>query len=159
MLSFLIALRQFWRASRHAWREPDFQVLATIMSIILLLGTAFYHTFEGWSLLDSLYFSVITLATVGYGDFSPKTAIGKLFTICYIFMGFGLVVALLTRFSEALVQSEREAAERRRQRRTESRKLRAAMGTTSVDHGQAVPSASEEQVVTPEGVGVSETNT
>jgi voltage-gated potassium channel Kch len=147
MLTFLIALRQFWGASRRAWRDPDFQVLTTIMAIILLLGTAFYHTFEGWSLLDSLYFSVITLATVGYGDFSPKTAIGKLFTIFYIFMGFGLVVVLLTRFSDALIQSEHEAAERRRQRRTQSRQQQ-KLQTVSDGPGQAAANAAQEQAVT-----------
>jgi hypothetical protein len=38
-------------------------------------------------LLDSLYFSVITLATVAYGDFSPYTMAGKIFTVFYIFIG------------------------------------------------------------------------
>jgi hypothetical protein len=45
---------------------------------------------------------------VGYGDFSPKTPAGKLLAVFYIFCGIGLLVTLVTRFAEALIQSERE---------------------------------------------------
>jgi voltage-gated potassium channel Kch len=38
-----------------------------------------------------LYFSVITLTTVGYGDFSPQTPAGKIFTMIYVLVGLGLI--------------------------------------------------------------------
>lgn len=41
-------------------------------------STAFYHFAEGWTWLDSIYFSIVTLATVGYGDLAPKTTGGKI---------------------------------------------------------------------------------
>lgn len=41
--------------------------------------------------MDSLYFSVITLTTVGYGDFSPQTPGGKIFTMIDILVGLGLI--------------------------------------------------------------------
>ncbi|HMK08527.1 MAG TPA: potassium channel family protein [Anaerolineales bacterium] len=63
----------------------------------LLIGTLAYHWLEGWSLLDSLYFSVITLATVGYGDFVPSTPIARLFTILYVINGISILLALLDR--------------------------------------------------------------
>jgi hypothetical protein len=44
---------------------------------MLVLGTLVYHWFEGWSYLDSLYFCVISLATVGYGDLTPTTPLAK----------------------------------------------------------------------------------
>lgn len=52
----------------------------------------FYHFVEKWSWIDAFYFSVITIATVGYGDFSPQTNLGKLFTVGYILVGIGLFV-------------------------------------------------------------------
>jgi voltage-gated potassium channel len=126
MLSLLITLAQFWSAVRTAWRDTSFRSLAAITALLLLVGTLVFHEVEGWSYLDSFYFSAITLATVGYGDFTPKTPTGKLLTVFYIFMGFGLLVALLTRFADALIQSEREGRERRRQRRMQARQKKAA---------------------------------
>lgn len=108
MRRLLNALAQFWVALRKAGRDPSFQMLAGLTLLLLLIGMVVFHNVEGWSYLDSFYFSAITLATVGYGDFTPKTTIGKFLTIAYIFMGFGLLVALLTHFGELLVESARE---------------------------------------------------
>ena len=63
----------------------------------LLIGTMTYHYLEGWSLLDALYFSVITLATVGYGDLTPTTPIAKIFTIVYVINGLSILLALFDR--------------------------------------------------------------
>jgi hypothetical protein len=63
---------------------------------VLLLGTLFYWRQEGWTLLDAFYFSVITLATVGYGDFTPRTTLGKLFTVGYVLVGVGLLGSFLS---------------------------------------------------------------
>ena len=48
----------------------------------------------GW--IDAFYFCVITLTTIGYGDLTPKTAMGKLFTVVYIFVGLGLLAAFIS---------------------------------------------------------------
>lgn len=50
-----------------------------------------------------------------------KPPAGKLLTVFYIFSGIGLLVALLTRFAEALIQSEREHQERLHRRLTQVR--------------------------------------
>ena len=63
----------------------------------LLIGMLVYHRLEGWSLFDALYFSVITLATVGYGDLVPTTPIAKLFTIVYVVNGVSILLTLLDR--------------------------------------------------------------
>jgi hypothetical protein len=46
---------------------------------------------------------VTTISTVGLGDLSPKTAIGKLFTVVYIFVGVGVFVTLFAQFARALL--------------------------------------------------------
>jgi hypothetical protein len=79
------------RSIRDGLKEPEFRGLFWSVLLILFTGTWFYHQVEGWGWLDSLYFSVITLTTVGYGDFSPQTAVGKIFTVVYIILGLGLL--------------------------------------------------------------------
>ena len=108
MVSLLIGLARLWAAIRKAWRDPTFRLLFMLTASLLLVGTLVFNRVEGWSYLDSFYFSAISLATVGYGDFTPHTATGKLLTVFYIFCGIGLLVALLTHFADALIQSERE---------------------------------------------------
>jgi len=66
------------------------------VSAVLLIGTVFYHYVESLRWLDSLYFSVITLTTVGYGDITPKTDIGKAFTIGYVLVGVGIIASCLS---------------------------------------------------------------
>ena len=64
-------------------------------TMIIITGTLVYHYLEGWSYIDSLYFSVVTLTTIGYGDFAPKTDEGKLFTILYIVAGIGMILSFI----------------------------------------------------------------
>ncbi len=82
---------------------------------------------------------------MGYGDFSPQTAAGKLLTVFYIFCGIGLLVALLTRFAEALIHSAREDQERLHQRLSQARK-KIAGGDAGADQPRpAEPPAVEEE--------------
>ncbi|MGB4758899.1 MAG: potassium channel family protein [Candidatus Saccharimonadales bacterium] len=69
----------------------QFKATAGIAATMIGLGTVFYHIVEHFKWLDSLYFCVVTLATVGYGDFVPKTDLGKAFTIFYILVGVGII--------------------------------------------------------------------
>ena len=73
-----------------ALRQPDVQAVAMLAGALILVATVFYRLVEGWSLLDSAYFSVVTIATIGYGDLVPHTALGKIFTIAYVFSGIGI---------------------------------------------------------------------
>lgn len=89
------------------------KILLVLLGLYVSGGAVFYHLVEGWGWLDSFYFTVITLSTVGYGDFSPQTHLGKLFTIPFIFIGVGLFVAVANAF---LRQRGAKAARRRKNR-------------------------------------------
>ncbi len=76
-------------------RDKEYRELLYTTFIILIVGTVVYHFLEGWSWIDSMYFSVITLSTIGYGDFSPATDEGKIFTILYIIIGVGIILSFI----------------------------------------------------------------
>jgi voltage-gated potassium channel len=84
--------------------DPALRPPAAIALGMIALGTVVYRWVEGWSLLDAFYFSVVTLATVGYGDFSPATAAGKLFTVAYILVGVGLLGSFLALVAQRTVE-------------------------------------------------------
>ncbi len=93
----------FLKTLRDQVKNEEFQTLIYIVLLILITGTLFYHEVEGWSWLDSSYFSVITLTTVGYGDFSPQTDSGKIFTMVYIFVGLGILSGFATVVGKQIV--------------------------------------------------------
>lgn len=73
-----------------------YRLLIAAAAVTLAVGTVVYHFVEKFSWLDAYYFSVVTLATVGYGDLVPRTDIGKLFTTFYIFIGVGIITTFIT---------------------------------------------------------------
>jgi voltage-gated potassium channel Kch len=92
LIGLVLMLRRFVRAIVAAWKSDQaFRILLALVVSLLLSGTVFSTLVEGWSVLDSIYFSVTTLTTVGFGDPAPATAAGKIFTMVYIFVGLGVI--------------------------------------------------------------------
>lgn len=58
------------------------------------------------TLVDALYFAIVTMTTVGYGDLVPKSVGMKLFTCAFVFIGFGLVGALVSGAASYLVEKQ-----------------------------------------------------
>ena len=89
MIPLLLASRGLWRALAAVWRDPETKALPVAAGALVLTGTLFYWRFEDWTIIEALYFCVVTLTTVGYGDFTPTSAGTQIFTIVYILTGFG----------------------------------------------------------------------
>ena len=109
MLPFLYTFYRFGRSVKSALEDPEFEVLFTLLAILLLLGTFFYHGVEGWDYVDSIYFSVVTLTTVGYGDLAPHTDAGKLFTILYLLIGIGVLLGFVNTVAHHALQEGRDS--------------------------------------------------
>lgn len=87
-MAFFDNIREFLKVK--AYRTLTLSTISVVLS-----GTAIFHFVERWRWLDSLYYTVITLTTVGYGDFSPQTDIGKIVSIVYILIGIGTIFAFI----------------------------------------------------------------
>ncbi len=90
-------------------------VVLTALSVIGT-GTIFYHYFMPLKWLDALYFSVITITTVGYGDIHPTNDITKIFTIFYVLIGVGIIAASLNIIVRAAAQRRIEKQKSKRKK-------------------------------------------
>jgi hypothetical protein len=108
MLSLLALMHRFSTSLADVMRNPETRALPGLVLALLLSGTIFYWQAEDWSLLDSLYFSVTTLTTVGMGDLAPTSDGSKVFTVLYIMVGIGVLVAFVTALAEQMLRRERE---------------------------------------------------
>ena len=105
-------------------RDPETRALPVVAGALLLTGTTFYWQTEDWTIIQALYFSVVTVTTVGYGDLHPTSAGTQIFTIIYILTGLGVFVALLGSVAEKYIEQKSEgggARERLRARRGRDR--------------------------------------
>ena len=80
-------------------------VLLAVLGAIAV-GTLAFHLLEGWSILDSLYVTVQTVTTVGFGDLTPQTTLGRVFATVFMMIGVGVVLYALTSTVQSIVHSE-----------------------------------------------------
>ncbi|MBI5240290.1 MAG: NAD-binding protein [Elusimicrobia bacterium] len=97
--------------------------IAGLIAAVLLFGTIGYRVVEGWSFFDGLYMTVITLATVGYGETNPLTHAGRLFTVFLIMGGIGVMTYAFSAITSVIVDGHLSAALRRRRMEKEIAKL------------------------------------
>ena len=65
-------------------------VILSLLAVVAA-GTGFFRVVEGWSWIDSYFFTVVTISTVGYGSLVPATVLGKIGTTVFIFVGLQLI--------------------------------------------------------------------
>ena len=80
--------------------------VAALLVACLVAGTLGYRLIEGWSLFDGLYMTVITLATVGYGETHPLSTAGRAFTMLLILGGIGVVTYAFSTITAIIVEGE-----------------------------------------------------
>ncbi len=87
-----------------------YTVIATLI-VIVISATVFFRHVEGWSWLDSYFFTVVTISTVGYGSLVPVTAIGKIGATILIFFGLGVFAVAIQQFALYNMLKHKEHAE------------------------------------------------
>lgn len=76
--------------------------------VVISGSTVFFHFVEGWGWLDSYFFTVVTISTVGYGNLVPVTAAGKLATTFLIFGGLGVFALAIHEFARSQLLKRQE---------------------------------------------------
>lgn len=90
-------------------------IIALILfGCVFMLGISGYMLIERWNFLDSLYMTVITIASVGYMEVNPLSPQGRMFTIFLIIFGMGILLFVISTFTAFLVEGELSDIIRRR---------------------------------------------
>ena len=95
--------------------EHPFFVMVGLLSVLVAVGSGGYMIIEGWSFTDSLYMTIITMTTIGYGEVNKLTPGGRVFTIALIVIGVMAASYAITATAELF--TSREFLERIRNRR------------------------------------------
>jgi voltage-gated potassium channel len=84
----------------------DLVLLAIIASSIIIFGgIGVYlaeHEHQGAKLGDAFWWAVVTITTVGYGDYYPVTTVGRIIAVFIMFSGIGILLLLIGRFQRGL---------------------------------------------------------
>ncbi|WP_257349637.1 potassium channel family protein [Pseudalkalibacillus decolorationis] len=84
-----------------------------VLTVLFLFGTII-HVLEPnniTNVLDGIYWAVVTIATIGYGDFVPKTVPGKVLTILMVFIGTTFITYLFSQVASYTIQRQSRLVE------------------------------------------------
>jgi len=112
--------------------------VAGLLFFTLLAGTAGYSIIEGWAPFDALYMTVVTLATVGYGETHPLTFAGRVFTLFLILSGVSIVAYAFSTLTSIIVEGQLSTVLKRRRMEKEIAKLSGHYIVCGVSHSARV---------------------
>ncbi len=92
---------------------PNLYYVSILIALVMIIvgGTVFFHFVEGWGWIDSYFFTVVTLSTVGYGELVPATPLGRIATTIFIFVGLGIFGLAIQQFAHMHVKKREKHAE------------------------------------------------
>lgn len=79
---------------------------ALLFFSVMLLGVIGYMVIEGWNAVDSIFMTIITLGTIGYGETHDLSQAGRIFTIFLIVFGLGSAASVLNSFATLLLDNK-----------------------------------------------------
>jgi hypothetical protein len=88
-------------------------VALSAIVFFITAGTISFHSLEEWTWIQSFYFTVVSLTTVGYGDLHPTTDATRLFTAIFILLGVTVVVSSISFVGSGYLQKRADFREAR----------------------------------------------
>ena len=90
--------------ARRLYRHLVF--VFTLYALLLAVGSGGYIVIEGWPWTDSVYMTVITISTVGFGEIRPLSPIGRVFTGGLIVLGVSTTAYAISTLADVIVAGE-----------------------------------------------------
>jgi voltage-gated potassium channel len=118
-LTHFLGEMRFLRYAIRASMNKITIFMLVVFTVVIILGSMMYLIENGQngfnSIPDSIYWAIVTITTVGYGDISPVTPLGKLFASVIMFIGYAIIAV-----PTGIVTSEMTAAMRRKKEQHET---------------------------------------
>lgn len=92
--------------------KPFFKQLASVyfaiamLIVLVMIAIVVYVVFEGYSLVEAFYMTIITISTVGYEEVKPLSSLGMVFTSLLIILSFGIFGYTITSLTKYVVDGE-----------------------------------------------------
>lgn len=117
MVTFFIDMVKLLHAVMISIKHDiEFRILFFLLLTLLAGATLFYSSVEGWSIIDALYFSVMTMSTIGYGDLAPTTTWSKSFTIIFSILSIGFFSAVIANIVANVLERKKNKIAKRKER-------------------------------------------
>lgn len=92
--------------------KEHLSVAAGLIFALLVIGTIAFHFIEGWSYIDSFYFTSMTITTVGYGDLVPSHDLSKIFASFFALIAIGIALFAFSVIAKYYLQKREEWIEK-----------------------------------------------
>ena len=113
-LTHFLTEADFLKAAVGASLKKISVFMLVVFNLVIILGSVMYLVEKGdngfESIPDSIYWAIVTITTVGYGDISPVTSAGKLIASVIMLIGYGIIAV-----PTGIITTEMTLAARRRQ--------------------------------------------
>ncbi len=113
MLTWLVASISSVVSNVKQFHRSSLLPLLIPFLLLILLGTVVYSILQEWTLFDSLYATIITITTVGYGDLSPQSQSGRIFAIFFTLFAIGLAGYAISSAAAVLFETQQQNREKR----------------------------------------------
>ena len=76
----------------------------TLLVSLISFGTVLFHALEDWTWIESFYFTIVTITTVGYGDIAPSNDTTRIVTALFILVGVGIGAGIISFYGSSVVK-------------------------------------------------------
>lgn len=111
LLGVVARLFRFFGVARDILNTNGLKYMIFVCVCILLIGAVVYMRFEGSSFSDGLWWSAVTMYTVGYGDISPSSDAGRIAAVALMFSGVGFIGALSSSMTTYFLSPNRKVSD------------------------------------------------